>query len=140
MEGRRTPIFTAFRHRSGQRAGRITFACHALARRTPEVSGFFLARLDFFRIFFSVIISSLEANQPPPVSSCCCVSLRLFLAGHEAISHHPAHTFTDGSSQCKSSSSLSGRIKFEKKILGYFIEVDYSPRSNRYEGLEMLSW
>lgn len=34
------PIFTAFRHRSGQRAGRITFACHALARRTPEaISG-----------------------------------------------------------------------------------------------------
>jgi hypothetical protein len=29
------------------------------------------------------------------------VGRRLFLAGHEAVSHHPAHTFTDGSSQCE---------------------------------------
>lgn len=26
---------------------------------------------------------------------------RISLAGHEAISYHPAHTYTDGSSQCE---------------------------------------
>jgi hypothetical protein len=40
------------------------------------------------------------------------LTFRISLGGHEAISHHPAHTFTDGSSQCKLTSVMIIKIYF----------------------------
>jgi hypothetical protein len=92
VASRRPPVLEAIRHGRDQRHGR-TFWNVVAPQQPPRRP---------------VEVKNRKPFNPPPYNHrrpkfnwLISLTRRISLAGHEAISYHPAHTYTDGSSQCE---------------------------------------